>query len=115
MAAQENFFVAESGGIEDEWVVVMKDRARIRAQEGEDGTYSEKALRRFARRMGRRFGSDDFEIISIFNSILPGFIVGGVTEEGAREIADNRRVAFVEQNSEFGLGDDDDAFVLDGN
>lgn len=87
-----NFYVAESGGIENEWIVVMKD------QPGTAGIFTADSLQSIAYDVAEMTGTADIEVMNTFTNVFPGFTVKGMTEEAAREFTKDKRVAFVEQN-----------------
>jgi len=87
-----NFHVAKSGGIEKEWIVVLKDRPAAA------GTYSADALKNVAYDVAEKTGSVGMKVMGTFTNIFSGFTVNGMTEEAAREFTRDKRVDFVEQN-----------------
>jgi len=92
-----NFYVAESGGIEKEWIVIMKDRLGVAE------IYSAAALQNIAFDVAEMTKSTDVYVMDTFTNAFQGFAVSGMTEEAAREFTKDERVDFVEQNSEISI------------
>jgi len=87
-----SFYVPESGGVENEWIVVMKDQ-----QAGAADIYSADSLQTIAYDVAEITGSN-IEVMDTFTSVIQGFSVRGMTADAAREFTKDKRVSFVEQN-----------------
>jgi len=86
-----NLYVDEVNGIEDEWIVVMKETKKT-------GTFSANDLEVVAFDVAKKTGSS-IKVMNTYTSALQGFTVHGMTKDAARMFTKDKRVDFVEQNA----------------
>ena len=103
------FYVAESGGIEKEWIVVMKDRPGVAE------IYSAAALQNIAFDVAEMTKLTDVDVMDTFTNAFQGITVSGMSKEMAREFTKDKRIDFVGQNFETSISRTKDPALWDLN